>query len=156
MPHWAVKLPPSSLKHKLIMEKAFQLIAEAARLPGFRSELRKLLQEAGVGEKVTGEILVAVQEALTNIVRHSYAGKSGKIDILFKDFPDRIEMTIRDFGEKFDPSKIPPPELPPQKPGGLGLYLIKTLMDKAEYTSPNSEGNLLYLMKYKRGKEGAR
>ena len=135
------------------MEKTIQLVAEAKRLPGFRRELRELLQNAGVSEKVAGEILVAVQEALTNIVRHSYKGRSGKIDIVFKDLPDRIEMSIRDFGEKFDPSKIPAPELPPRKPGGLGLYLINTLMDKAEYVNQNSEGNLLYLMKYKREKE---
>jgi serine/threonine-protein kinase RsbW len=135
------------------VEKSFELIAEAGELPSFRTKLRGLLQEAGLSEKVSGEILVAVQEALTNIVRHAYRGKREKIEILVKNEPDRIEILIRDFGIPFEPEKIPEPELPPKRPGGLGLYLMKSLMDKVDYESQGQAGNLLRLMKYKPGKE---
>ncbi len=130
-------------------KKKFVLVADSAQLVSFRTELQALLQKSGVGEKPAGEILVAVQEALTNVLRHSYHGKPGKIEIDFNDSAERIEVIIRDSGEKFNPDKIPTPELPPKKPGGLGLHLIKSLMDVAEYDQ-QGEGNHLRLVKYKK------
>jgi len=135
------------------MEKTVEISADAKELAPFRGMLQGWLEEAGVAATEAGEILVAVQEALTNIIRHAYQEKSGRIQVCFQGYHDRIELKIRDFGKPFDPSKIPAPELPPQKPGGLGLYLIKTLMDKVEYHSDH-EGNLLCLLKYRKDTEG--
>ncbi len=128
-----------------------ELPARAEALPPFRTQLQTWLQNAGAPQKASSEILVAVQEALTNIVRHAYGGKEGKIDVCYEDQGDRIEIILRDYGQPFDPSKIPAPELPPVKPGGLGLYLIKTLMDQVEYQK-NHEGNSLRLVKFKKNK----
>ena len=132
------------------MEKTFELEAESGRLPSFRIELRELLQGAQCDEKAIGEVVLAVQEALTNIVRHAYGGKTGKIEVTFRDRGDRIEIGLQDFGKKFDPLKFPEPELPPKKPGGLGIYLMKTLMDEVTYSPECKEGNLLQLVKYKK------
>ena len=132
------------------VEKNFELAADAERLASFRMQLGEDLRQAGLDERITGEILVAVQEALTNIIRHAYRGKPGKIDVRFCDYSDRVEISIRDFGSAFDPKKIPAPELPPGKPGGLGLHLIKTLMDRVDYAHQGQGGNLLSLVKYKK------
>ena len=62
-----------------------------------------------------------------------------------------FEILIRDFGKKFDPSAVKQPKLPPDKPGGLGLYFIKKLMDKVEYRwIENPAGNEIYLAKFKK------
>ncbi|MBI3307148.1 MAG: ATP-binding protein [Candidatus Omnitrophica bacterium] len=132
------------------MEKEFHLTASTDQLTSFRRELELSLQEMGLYEKGSGEVILAVDEALTNIIRHTYGGKGGKIDVAVNDFTDRVEIKIKDFGAKFDPSKIPAPELPPKKPGGLGLYLIKKLTDKSEYSFLKEGGNQLLLTKYKK------
>ncbi len=128
-----------------------ELIASPGELPPFRTQLQTWLGQTGISQKKSGEILVAVQEALTNIVRHAYGGKEGKIEVCYQDCGDQIEIVLRDHGNPFDPSKIPAPELPPVKPGGLGLYLMKTLMDQVEYQK-NHEGNVLRLIKFKKSK----
>ncbi|MBI3313103.1 MAG: ATP-binding protein [Candidatus Omnitrophica bacterium] len=132
------------------MEKEFHLTSNSDQLKPFREQLELALHEIGLYEKGAGEVVLAMDEALTNIIRHAYDGKSGKIDIVLRDFQDRIEIEVRNFGKKFDPSKIPPPELPPKKPGGLGLYLIKKLTDKSEYSTPEEGENRLLLTKYKK------
>ncbi|HXV28664.1 MAG TPA: ATP-binding protein [bacterium] len=129
-----------------------ELTADAKELPPFRNRLQTWLKEAGYPQKLSGEILVAVQEALTNIIRHAYGGKQGKIGISYEDDGERVEIILRDQGQPFDAEKIPPPELPPKKAGGLGLHLIKTLMDQVEYDA-DREGNVIRMVKFKKGKE---
>lgn len=131
------------------MKQSFQLLSDPAGLAGFRGHLRELLAKAGFDEKKSGEVVLAVDETLTNIIRHSRGGKQDGIGVEFSDFPDRIEVLIRDQGEKFDPTTVPPPGLPPDKPGGLGIYLMKTLVDRMEYIPFSGRGNRLRLTKLK-------
>ena len=131
------------------MTKYFELIAESKSLPEFRKELRSLLVSAGWNEETLGQILVAIDEALTNVIRHAYQGNPGKIKIIFEDNPLQTEIIIEDHGTKFDPTKIPEPELPPQKPGGLGIHFIRTIMDAMIYDSDYQEGNRIHLIKKK-------
>lgn len=131
------------------MIQAFELVSDAKQLAPFRADLRNALAKAGLTEKAIGEVVLAVDEALTNVIRHAYGGKQGKIKVEFKDYPDRVEIAIRDFGTKFDPTQKPMPELPPTKAGGLGIYFIKTLMDKVEYDGACKDGNRLCLTKNK-------
>ena len=132
------------------MEKKYELKSEAKAITSFRTKLRRLLQKAGLDEKKAGEVVLAVDEGLANICRYAYLEKPGKIFILFRDEKDRIEVWIRDSGKKFDPSKVPAPELPPAKPGGLGIYFMKSLMDRVVYEEEYREGNLLKLVKFKK------
>lgn len=129
--------------------KKFELTTHSEHLCNVRTDLIPFLEKAGWDEKKSGEILVAVQEGLTNVMRHAYQGKDGKIELEVEDQPDRIHIRIRDFGIKFDPTKIPDPELPPTKPGGLGIFLMKKIMDEVVYDQKSGNANLLHLIKYK-------
>lgn len=131
------------------MEKRFELIASSEVLSPFRNELRQILGAAGWEKKTVEEILLAVDEALTNIIRHAYRGKSGKMTVSLNATDDKIEIVLEDRGIKFDPTRVPPPELPRQKPGGLGVHFIRTIMDQMIYESEFPEGNRLRLIKRK-------
>ena len=131
------------------MEEVFKLASDARQLAPFRAKLRTVLLKMGLKEKSIAELVLAVDEAMTNSIRHAYGGKEGKIKVIVSDRADRIDISIEDFGRKFDPTKIPPPELPPKKPGGLGLYFIKILTDNAAYDPEYPAGNRLQLTKYK-------
>lgn len=108
-----------------------------------------LLGQSGWEKKTVEEVLLAVDEALTNIIRHAYRGKSGKMTVDVDITGDKIEFVLEDRGEKFDPTQVPPPELPRQKPGGLGVHFIRTIMDQVIYEGQQAEGNRLRLIKYK-------
>lgn len=127
----------------------FEFTSNPGDFAEFRGKLRALLQQAELDEKKSGEVILAVDEALTNIYRHAYQKQPGKIHLSFQDEEDRVEIWVRDAGKKFNPLTLPAPELPPVKPGGLGIHLIKNLMDRVEYDDGFPDGNRLGLVKYK-------
>jgi serine/threonine-protein kinase RsbW len=131
------------------VEKRFELNASSEVLSPLRKELRQILNHAGWEKKTTEEILLAVDEALTNIIRHAYQGGAGKITVSVTVADDRIEIVLEDQGEQFDPTQLPPPELPRLKPGGLGVHFIKMIMDQVIYEGLNPVGNRLRLIKRK-------
>lgn len=97
------------------------------------------------------DIKLAVAEACTNVVNHAYEGDSGYMVIGCRVFQDRIEIMVADSGQSFSFDKVqgevgpfrynqPVEEL---KEGGLGLFLIETLMDKVEI---NNEAGVIIIM----------
>lgn len=140
------------------MKKRFELSCRSEVLSPLRQELRQLLGQAGWEKKAVEEILLAVDEALTNIIRHAYEGRPGAMTLLIDDSPEKTEITLEDRGKKFDPTCVPRPELPRDKPGGLGVHFIRTIMDQVVYDEAFKEGNRLHLIKLKSKKpkgEGA-
>ena len=106
-------------------------------------------------------VLVAIGEATTNCIRHAYNGEQGhEVRVTYEDAPDKIVIRIRDFGKKIDADQLEeklekPPELPPTKPYGLGLYFMKTIMDNFEYNTSHPEGNEIILTKFKENVKGS-
>ena len=132
------------------MEKKFELTASSEVLSPFRKELRQILGQTGWEKKNAEEILLAVDEALTNIIRHAYQGKPGKMTVSVAAVDDKIEIVLEDQGQKFDPTQVPSPELPRHKPGGLGIHFIRMIMDQMIYDDQGPAGNRLHLIKYKK------
>lgn len=139
-----------------MMNKKIVMTAEAEGLTPVRAQMRELLSQAGLDEKKSGEVVLALDEVLTNVIRHGYGGEKQSIEIDFCDHADRIEISVRDQGKKFDPTKAAPPKLPPEKAGGLGIYLTKSLMDRVDYDQAWTAGNRLILTKYKNHKPDSR
>ncbi|HOE68717.1 MAG TPA: ATP-binding protein [Candidatus Omnitrophota bacterium] len=131
------------------MEKVFELKAGSEVLPGLRKELRPLLAQGGWDERLSAQILLAVDEALTNVIRHAYDWNPGKIKLVFRDDSDQTEIVIEDQGVRFDPTSVPPPTLPREKPGGLGVHFIRSIMDELVYDKDFRDGNRLHMIKRK-------
>ncbi|MFA5159393.1 MAG: ATP-binding protein [Candidatus Omnitrophota bacterium] len=131
------------------MEKRFELIASSEVLAPFRREFRQILNRAGWEKKTAEKILLAVDEALTNIIRHAYQGRPGKMTVSISASDDKIEIVLEDQGKKFDPTQVPSPELPRHRPGGLGIHFIRTIMDQMIYDDQNPAWNRLRLIKHK-------
>ncbi len=99
------------------------------------------------------DIKIAVAEACTNVVDHAYE-KEGIIAISFRASPDCLEIMVADNGQSFNMDELngklgpldatkPVAEL---KEGGLGLFLINTLMDKVEFSTES--GVVLMMTKF--------
>ncbi len=135
----------------------FELDVRSSNLPPFRQKLRSLLEASSFDAKALHDVILSVDEVLANVIRHAYGGKegraeSGKIRVTFSDRGEHAEIVIQDEGPCFDPRSVPAPELPSRKPGGLGIYLVRSLMDEIHYEALSPRGNRLRLIKYKKGK----
>ncbi|HSH24810.1 MAG TPA: anti-sigma B factor RsbW [Massilibacterium sp.] len=86
------------------------------------------------------DIKIAVSEACTNAVHHAYdESEEGEVMVTYGMYPDRLEVMVSDNGKKFNLDKIkekrgPVNDIPLEEmtEGGLGLFLIETLMDEVK------------------------
>ena len=124
------------------------------------SEIRRFVQEMasalGVDPAMIPNVPLAVDEAVTNIIVHGYQGQGGAIEIEVSLEGDALVIRIRDEAAPFDPTIVPPPDvtLPLEQriPGGLGIHLIRQIMDEMTHRVTPQGGNELTLVK--RGIEG--
>ncbi|ABS60935.1 MULTISPECIES: ATP-binding protein [Fervidobacterium] len=112
-----------------------------------RAILHTFLTFRGVFDKDIFDTELAINEAIANIIQHTYKGEPKYITMTVNWLePDTLEIFLRDFGPKVDPSQIKSRDLDDIRPGGLGVYIIKRIFDVMEFKDV-SEGNLLYLRK---------
>lgn len=107
----------------------------------------------GFDEENINKIIMAVDEACTNIIKHAYESKPGlPIDITVDAEDKKFSVIIKDKGKHFSPEKVTPPDmkeyLHKYKVGGLGIYLMKTLMDEIKYNIQPGVQNEVKLVKY--------
>ena len=108
--------------------------------------------EAGMKSDAVENIILAVDEACTNIIKHAYKSfPDGELIIKTKSTLTRFVVSITDFGKSFEPEMIPEPDLQKyyrqRRVGGLGMYLMKTLMDDVKYVSIPGKYNEVLLSK---------
>lgn len=113
-------------------------------------------EAAGLHERAVYAVQMAVDEGCTNIIEHAYGGQGrGDIEITWRVSPDKLTVILRDYGRPFDPTSVPSPDLETslkeRNARGLGLYLIRRLMDEVEFEFRPDSGNVLTMVKYKRG-----
>ena len=93
-------------------------------------------------------IILAVDESCSNIIRHAYGGATKKpIQVKINIYHEKMEIYLRDFGEKAVIKKIKPRKLDDVRPGGLGVHFIKSVMDEVIYDNSLDKGNQLKLVK---------
>jgi serine/threonine-protein kinase RsbW len=97
------------------------------------------------------EVEVAMTEALSNVIRHSYDERSGGEVLLSLDIDDaRLELGIRDRGRPFEPESYRAPNLDVPAEGGYGIYLIEELMDEVTRQPLDDGGTLMLLVRNRR------
>ena len=98
------------------------------------------------------KIILAVDEAVANVVEHAYGGGRGDIDLVFDVDRERLEITIRDNGNKFNPQEIPTPDIHKHisagLKGGLGMFLMRKIMDEVRYSLDSTYVNELVMVKF--------
>jgi serine/threonine-protein kinase RsbW len=91
------------------------------------------------------EIGLCVNEALANIIRHAYDGRTDRpIHLGATATPRELAITIRDWGNGIDPSRLPCRAYDPLEPGGVGMICLSRWMDEVAY-SPQPDGMLTTL-----------
>ncbi len=136
------------------IERTFtlQVPSSTENLALIREFVTTVGQQAGMSDAEIGKIELAVDEACANVIEHAYGHDVSK-EVVIRAYidDDAITFTIVDSGKGFDPSKIPQEELEKliqeRKDGGLGMRLIKNLMDEVNYEIVPGQKNELRMIK---------
>jgi len=120
-----------------------------------RGALERLTEVFGFSPPERRSVTRAVDEAITNIMRHCYNGRTDQpIEVYCSRVPPRaphqadgLQILLCDQGPEVDPSKLRGRRLDEIKPGGLGLHFIRQSMDTVEYQRSGST-NQFRLVKY--------
>ena len=127
------------------------------KLPAKLSNLRKFIdlvskcaEDLGLSSEKVTDIGVATEEALVNICNYAYRGKIGEVKVTcMVDDENRFIIEIEDRGIPFDAKLLEDPNLTPdidqRQVGGLGVFIIKELMDDVQYRREDDK-NILILV----------
>lgn len=122
--------------------------------PKFISVIRmtasSIANQIGFNIEEIEDIKIAVSEASTNVIKYTNVDT---FELKFAEGKDFIEIEVRDDGQGLDPSQITLPNFDEDREdGGLGIYIMKALMDEVDIHSTKGEGTVIYMKKYM-GKE---
>ncbi len=129
----------STAPHRLRIR--FDMPSDPRYLPVVRGAIAPLAAAVGWDECDCRAITLAVDEALTNVIRHAYhSSPDGLIELECRESGDGLEFTLIDTGEPPDKAKLCARELGCDQPGGLGTHIIRKVMDSVSY-EVSGEGN---------------
>jgi anti-sigma regulatory factor (Ser/Thr protein kinase) len=110
------------------------------------------MNSAGVDDRAMTKVLTAAEEIIVNIIHYAYPGNPGDFVIEVDDQSDQIVLTFTDSGKPFDPLKKPDADTTllahEREIGGLGILMVKKLMDDVQYDYREGK-NILTIMKKK-------
>ena len=129
---------------------------DLSALPRVRALVQAGVQQGGFPAQDLNRLQIAVDEAVTNIVEHGYADQPpGKatIELALTVDGDAFRMVIEDYGQVFDPKAVGEVDIQHHvqtgNRGGLGVFLMRKIMDVIEYHAETGHRNRLVLVKYR-------
>jgi len=132
-----------------------KLPATLENLGRWTEAISECAREQGFDQAKIGKLQLALEEALVNICKYSYPEEPGNAEVSCKQDNSRFIIEIVDSGIPFDMTSLPAPDLASsieeRKIGGLGIFLIKKMVDDVRY---RREGNFNILkLTIQRGEE---
>ncbi|WP_413206879.1 ATP-binding protein [Rhodospirillum sp. A1_3_36] len=121
--------------------------AQADRLRLIRASTRDALSALGCSPNWTRDMLIAIDEACQNVVRHAYGDKfTGDMVVEARIMGKNLEILLRDFAPCVDPATVKPRDLNDIRPGGLGTHFIREVTDLCGFLDPPVGGGNLFRM----------
>ncbi len=128
-----------------------EMFSQPRFLAATRALVGSIAQRIGFNEFQCGQISLAVDEALCNVITHGYDRRDdGKLwlNLWPLDNPPGIKVIIEDLARQVDPGSIQPRDLDDVRPGGLGVHIIREIMDKVTYERRRERGMRLTMIKH--------
>lgn len=109
------------------------------------------LRDLHIPENPRQELIMAMDEAVTNIVSYAYGAEKGKIRLEIGHEGECLKLEIVDQGKEFDPTTHPEPDLnvpiEDRPAGGMGIELARKLTDRMRYFRENGDNHLVLIKK---------
>jgi len=132
-------------------EPILHIAAELKNLSLIRRFIQETAAALGADRAVIADMILATDEAVTNVIVHGYQDRPGMIEIELQRNGDAIVIYLRDESLPFDPTSVPPPDVTQpleERPlGGMGIHLIRQLMDDVSHHITPQGGNELIMTK---------
>lgn len=124
--------------------KAIRLTSSLDHVGIARDFVAEIAKSVPMNDRQVYDLELAVDEALTNVIEHAYEGRDdARVELSVVHEGDNFTIVISHDGRGFDPASQPEVDLKQhiaeRRVGGLGLFLMKKLMDEVEYTT-DAEG----------------
>ena len=135
-----------------ILEQFFRIRNSSREISSALDGVEEFCRGLGLATGPALEIRLVAEEVLTNFVRYAHALNEDRVvELRLSAFPESVRLEFRDAGAPFNPLDMPLPDLagPPEKRGigGLGVHLVKSLVDEASYAREGAI-NVLVLIKH--------
>jgi len=128
------------------MTSKIRFTSDTCHLAGVRAAVRAFLLENGFDDCAIELMVLALDEACTNVIRHAYGHECKPVRMEMTSLRKKVRFVIRDYGRTCDPEKIRGRALEDIRPGGLGVHIIRKTFDRVTY-SPQARGTRLVLEK---------
>lgn len=132
----------------------FELVSNPRYLCGLRECMSQTARQLGFAEMACSQVALAVDEAVSNVMKHGYDRRTdGPIWVsvypLEASDPEGpgLKIVIEDEARQVEPSSIRGRDLADIRPGGLGVHIIREVMDRATYEQRQPTGMRLTLVK---------
>ena len=134
------------------MTVSFRLMSQLAELTRLTEGITRLGMEHHLPDEILYHLNLALEEVVSNIIRHGYGEREdGEVSIAIELTPEAIAVTVEDDGVAFNPLEHPGPDLTApleeRKVGGLGVYLVRQLMDVVDYRAEGGRNILRMVMR---------
>ncbi len=133
------------------LEKNFP--ATYAAYPEIAAWVEDELSKLDCPQKIIMQISMCLEEAFINIAHYAYGDKTGSMDLIFEYDNSIVTLCLKDKGVAFDPLAKQDPDvtlgIDERKIGGLGIFLVKEMMDEVHYQRLNNENVLTFSKKIK-------
>lgn len=132
--------------------KAIRLTSSLDHVGLARDFVAEIAKSVPMNDRQVYDLELAVDEALTNVIEHAYEGREdAQVELAVTHQGDSFTILITHDGLSFDPASQPDVDLKEyiaeRRVGGLGLFLMKKLMDEVEYTTDSEGRRLIRLVK---------
>lgn len=126
--------------------KKFVFSSESGRLAEIRAAAETFFLENGIREEDAAALILAIDEACTNIIRHAYEFRCRPVRMTLECGSGQLRVILRDYGKSCDPASIKSRPLEDIRPGGVGVHIIRNIFDEVTYT-PKPRGTELVMVK---------
>lgn len=116
------------------MKRTLEFASHPANLCMMREFVREFAAQCGFAERALHLIVLGLDEACTNVIRHAYGHEDCElITLSCEKLADRVRFRLRDYGKQCDPKNHTGRPIDVVQPGGLGMHLIREAFDQVDY-----------------------
>jgi len=135
---------------KVVHRAETMIQSDLAVLGDVRSFVRDFctgLEDGSLDEEGIAKLELALNEAVTNVIKHAYEGQSGeRIHIAAEATSERLTVNVCYHGKGFDPEAVPEPSFDGSRDGGFGLYIIRQCVDELSFFQDEEERKCMRLV----------
>ena len=129
------------------------IASQTEKLKSVRDFVADAASSFGFDEETVNKISIAVDEACTNIIKHSYDyATDKKIELTLNMDGEKFEIIIAHSGKSFNPDAVTQPDMKEYlshfRRGGLGMHLMRSLMDRVDYAVKSGNRSEVRLLKF--------